>query len=366
MGGLLLMDSRLCVGRFMTFCRSLMKISTSICFGCVALLLVSCSPKKEPDVLQIKIGGRSMSKLPFVIAYDQGLYEKYGLDVELLMGTPEFEGARDPHAKFWRRVVRKLGFESYPETEITVSGHTPAMYGQTRNAQRSKRIAIATTDCSVRYYVVARSDIQSLEDIKGKRIGINSPGTTSAFAAFRLIERMGWDPRFDVSILEDGRQVADIEKGLVDVVIGGDETYEEALRLGYPILEDTRDWGDELSGNSAMVDVGWLEEGDNREQALQFLKAALEGLAIFHQDPDLAVDVALRWYGIPDRATAEGRIQRADYVPRKPYPCREGIINTMRIHDSHEMRQYQSSDFYDDSLIRELDESGFIDALYGD
>ena len=336
-----------------------------LCFMGTAVGLVSCSSKREPDdVLSVKISGRSMSKLPFVIAYDQGLYEKYGLNVELAMAPAEFEGGKDPHPRFWRRVIRKLGIESYPETAITVSGHTPGMYTQTRNAQRSKRVAIAATDCSVRYYVVARSGIETLEDIKGKRIGINGPHTTSAFAAFRLVERMGWDPVFDVSILVEGRTVADIENDRVDVVIGGDEVYDEAMRLGYPILADTREWGDQLSGNSAMVDVAWLAKEGNRDRTLRFLKAALEGLAIFHQNPDLAIDVALRWYGIPDRETAEGRYQRADYVPRKPYPCYEGIENTMRIHDSHEMRKYQASDFYDDSLIRELNDSGFIDGLY--
>lgn len=334
------------------------------CFGLLLTLLVSCGSNDEANVLHVIVKGRSMSKLPFVIAYDQGLYEKYGLEIELAMAPPEFEGGREPHPKFWRRVYRKLGLEPYPEPEITVSGHTPNMYAQTRNAEHTKRVSIAATDCSVRYYVVARPDIQDLKDIKGKRIGINKPGTTSAFAAFRLIERMGWNPDYDVSILQDGRTVKDIEEGRVDVVIGGDEVFDEAQTLGYSILLDTREWGDELSGNSAMVNVGWLEEGNNREQAIQFLKAVSEGLALFHENPELAVDVALRWYGIPDRAMAEGRYQRADYVPRKPYPCIEGIVNTMRIHDSHEMRGYKVSDFYDDSLIRELDESGFIDSLY--
>jgi len=37
----------------------------------------------------------------------------------------------------------------------------------------------------------------------------------------------------------------------------------------------------------------------------------------------------------------------------------------VRIHDSHTMRQYQAQDFYDNSLLRELDENGFIDSLYG-
>ena len=35
---------------------------------------------------------RSVSKLPFVIALDQGLYEKYGLDIEVRMEDPAFEG----------------------------------------------------------------------------------------------------------------------------------------------------------------------------------------------------------------------------------------------------------------------------------
>ena len=36
----------------------------------------------------------------------------------------------------------------------------------------------------------------------------------------------------------------------------------------------------------------------------------------------------------------------------------------MELYDSNEMRQYQAEDFYDDSILRELDESGFIDDLY--
>jgi NitT/TauT family transport system substrate-binding protein len=305
-----------------------------------------------------------MSKLAFVIARDQGLYEKYGLDIEFQMGVPEFEGGKEPHAPFWTRVWRRLGLEKYPETDIRVTGHTPTMYNQTNFPTAPKRIALVSTDCAVRYYVVVRPGIETMEDIKGKRIGISSPHTTSAFAAFRLVERMGWDRQFDVSIMEKGRGIENLKNGRVDVIVGGDETYEEAQREGFKILEDTRIWDDSLAGNSATVEVGWLEEGNNREAARRFLQALLEGLAIFHQQPELALDVAVRWYGIPDLETAKGRYDRADYVPRKPFPCYEGIVNSMRIHDSHEMRQYEAEDFYDDSLLRELDASGFIDELY--
>jgi len=42
----------------------------------------------------------------------------------------------------------------------------------------------------------------------------------------------------------------------------------------------------------------------------------------------------------------------------------EGIKKTMELYDSNEMRKYKLEDFYDDSLMREIDESGFIDSLY--
>ncbi len=50
--------------------------------------------------------------------------------------------------------------------------------------------------------------------------------------------------------------------------------------------------------------------------------------------------------------------------PRKPYPCYDGVKKTMEVYDSNEMRRHTPHDFYDDSLMRELDESGFLDRLY--
>jgi ribosomal protein S19E (S16A) len=51
-------------------------------------------------------------------------------------------------------------------------------------------------------------------------------------------------------------------------------------------------------------------------------------------------------------------------VPRKPYPNVEGIKKTMELYDSHEMRKHKPEDFYDDSFVRELDQSGYIDSRY--
>ena len=71
-----------------------------------------------------------------------------------------------------------------------------------------------------------------------------------------------------------------------------------------------------------------------------------------------------KWHGIKDREVAEIIYDGGKEMSRKPYPCVEGIKKTMELFDSNEMRRYNSEDFYDNSLMREIDESGFIDSLY--
>jgi hypothetical protein len=50
----------------------------------------------------------------------------------------------------------------------------------------------------------------------------------------------------------------------------------------------------------------------------------------------------------------------------KPYAPIEGIKKVMELYDSHEMRKYTLEWFYDDSIVRDLDQSGYIDSLYPD
>ncbi len=119
-----------------------------------------------------------------------------------------------------------------------------------------------------------------------------------------------------------------------------------------------------MAGNSVLVDQDWLKVPGHRDVALRFLKASAEGFALFHRNPELARQAMTKWNGIMGRSSAETIYDRGDSFPRKPYPCYDGIKKTMEVYDSNEMRRYTPESFYDDSLMRELDKSGFLDSLY--
>jgi len=211
---------------------------------------------------------------------------------------------------------------------------------------------------------MGRHGLTSLEELKGKRLGINLVRATTGFVGLLLAQRMGWDPVHDVSLVENGRDVEALREGWVDAIVANERNYALALREGFPILADTRTWNEYIAGNSVMVAPEWLEDPMNREAARRFLRATVEGLALFHQDRELALRVLAEWNGIEDREFAELVYSRGAWFPRVPYPCYEGIEKTMDLYDSNAMRRYVPEDFYDDTLIRELAESGFIDSLY--
>jgi hypothetical protein len=55
-----------------------------------------------------------------------------------------------------------------------------------------------------------------------------------------------------------------------------------------------------------------------------------------------------------------------EQIQNRPASCRlvEGIKKVMEMYNYHEMRKYKPEDFYNDSFVRQLDPSRYIDSLY--
>ena len=335
----------------------------------IAAGLLSCSGGEQIP-LKVQLGTRAISKLPFVIAEDQGLYEKYGLDVDLRMPEPAFEGGRLTHsdgllAQVWRRIWIKTGLTEEWTYDVYVDGSTPNIVKRIDRARFPQLVAVAATDCVLRAHIISRPDTRSLEDLKGKRIGISARrDTTTGFGALTLAKRLGWDPDQDISIKLSGRDVEALREGLVDAIVASEMRYAVAKKQDFRILADTRTWNVALAGNSVMVSRQWLNDKSNHAAIPRLIKALGEALAIFHTNRELGISILQEWNGISDREVAELAYERGQWMPKKPYPCYKGVENTFELYDSNEMRKYSPQDFYDDSFIKAIDESGFFDELY--
>lgn len=312
--------------------------------------------------LQVLLWDVDITKIVPIIAEEEGIYRKNGLAVEQWITTDAAAGARRRHVIVPPEHVRPGDWDTAP---IVISGGSYMMAFHISQADwiREERIILASLDNVVHWKIMARPEIQKLADLKGKRIGAGpyrSPGMIQ-FIALALAERMGWDPVQDISLM-GGWGLDELINGSVDAIVASEVPEITALAAGFHSVGDLRSWRVPIAGSGVIVGRSWVKE--NPETARRFIKSLVEAIALMKKDRSLANRAMAKWFGITDPKQQKILYDGNEEMPRKPYPAVEGIKKTMQLYDSNEMRRYTAEDFYDDTFVRELDESGFIDSLY--
>jgi NitT/TauT family transport system substrate-binding protein len=305
---------------------------------------------QEPLIpVTVELLTRAVSKMPVMIAYDKGYYKKYGLDVKLWMPEGEFPGAIEMN----QRVERP---------DISVDGGAP-MINAVVSGRGAKRLLLASTDCDVRFNIVGRKELKTLADLKGKKLGISSDTAMTGFISRLLMQRMGWERGKDIIIVEQSPRFQDLVDGKADAIVADDRYMALAAKAGYPVLEDTSKWNEHIPGNSVRVEWDWIKQPKNRDIAMRFLKATLEGMATYMTNREEAVRVMLKYHGRMDPEVARGTYEEGRKMSRDMRPCVSGILRMYDLYDSPELRKYKPTDFYDETLWNELEKNGFIAGL---
>jgi ABC-type nitrate/sulfonate/bicarbonate transport system substrate-binding protein len=154
----------------------------SLAFVLFIIGRVPATNAADPKLVNIGwTGGSSWTSLPDRVASEKGFYEKEGLRVRYI----QFQGTN-------------LMLSALLANELDYVTILPFIAGAATRGLPVKIVG-ATTKASG-YAVVARSDIDSIKALKGKRIAINSFGSSADFAIYQLLSRNGLDPNKDVTL----------------------------------------------------------------------------------------------------------------------------------------------------------------------
>lgn len=327
-----------------------------------AFVVAFCLPagalaQDKPFALTVELGDVSLTKMPFVLAAETGIYQKNGLAVTQYI-TPSAAAA-----------VKGSGVNVPPENiksgvvgDINIGGGSPMMVGMTTNAAAIDRVILATTDTVSRFRIVGRTDIARPEDLKGKRWGYSSYGALSHLSAVVFAKQMGWDPEHDVSLIGNAMSIDVLKRGRVDVIVGDEVAWTSALAAGFKEIVDLNRYRIAMAGSGVNAAKDWLAK--NHEAAARFVKSTVDAVALLKTDRQAGFAAMAKWYGIQDSNQAQAIYEEVEKLASKPYPFVEGIKKVMAVYDYHEMRQHRPEDFYDASFVAALDKSGYIDALY--
>ena len=306
---------------------------------------------QDKPLKKISWGVTSLSASNWIpwIAKEAKIYEKYGLDVELIL-------------------VKGSG-----QTSTAILGGSlfaaPVALPTVMLADLSGAdlINIAHTVPGVQSKLLVKQEIKRPEDIKGRRIATSSLGSLGDFLFRYIIRKYGMDPNRDVTWLSIGtppERLQALVSGNVDAADLSYPTDAQALRMGYRVLWDARK---EVVYPSMSVVTRRKNIQDDRDTVMRMLKAHIEGIAYFKSHKDFSLKVLSKYLRTNDRELLEGsyEIFKEDFIST-PYPIMKGLEATYDYVASRrpEIRNHKPEDFMDPSFVAELEKSGFINRIY--
>lgn len=306
---------------------------------------------QDKTLKKISWGVTSLSASNWIpwIAKDAKIYEKNGLDVELVLvkGSGQTSAAILGGSLFAAPVA-------VPQVMMA-------------NLGGADLVNIAHTVPGVQSKLLVGQQIRRPEDIKGKRIATSALGSLGDFLFKYIIRKNGMDPIRDVtwlSIGTPGERLQALASGRVEAADLSYPTDAQGLRMGYRVLWDARK---EVVYPSMSVVTRRKTVQDDRDTVMRMLKSHVEGIAYFKTHKDFSMKVLSKYLRTNDQELLEGSyaIFSQDFIS-VPYPIMKGLEATYDYVAATrpEIRSRKPEEFMDPSLIAELDKSGFIKKLY--
>ncbi len=314
------------------------------------------SPRIDPLTrVDVSLGDVSINKVPQLVAAEQGIYVKYGLDVHQTISAGAARAAAASGVVVPDAYVNRA---AGPAAPIDVGGGSPMIYGSV-NGRGAPRVIVLTQEAMAVDHVIARPGIAGIPDLKGTRLGFSGVGAVTHFSALSLAKRLGWTPGRDITLVSGSATLDALKQDKVDAILTSAMVIALAPQAGYKDIGDLTAYKMPMAGSGIMVDKAYLAA--HRDTVLRFLKADLEATALMQRDRRVCNAGLAKWFDITDAGIQGGMFAFVNKFERKPYPSVDGVKHVLAVYDSPEMRTHAAEEFYDSSLMAELDKSGFLD-----
>jgi ABC-type nitrate/sulfonate/bicarbonate transport system substrate-binding protein len=322
-----------------------------------ALTVFSLSPlnsvfsaETSLKTINVSVPAVSLLQAPLFIAIDAGAFKKYGMDVRYIV-----TGARSIVALVGGSVHFAQGVSSRTVPSAVLAG--------------ADAVLISNFSDKLLFTMHSAPEINSLQDLKGKVVGVSGLGGTTDFATRLALREAGLIPDKDVTIRSIGgvpETVAALRAKVVHAGTLSPPSSFVAQKAGFKILFDMSRLGVDYVASGLGIKKSFL--ASNRAEAKQFVMAMIEGAKILTTDEEFSLRVLAKHTRISDREVLK---QSYDYLRpyylKVPYPSVRAIKDTLDAlaKDLPKAKDADPRDFIDNSIVKEIEASGFIEAVYG-
>jgi len=230
-------------------------------------------PSLAQDRVRIAYVGPSLSNLPLLAAKEIGIFARHKLDVEILLLTSQLSA-----------VALGAGELEY------VAGVGPGSVGGTLAGIPSRAVWVVSN--RILHSVVAQPEVKSLQDLRGKKIGVTGLGGTTHTSLMMAIEKFGGNPReYIVVSLGPQQYLRALESKAVDAATVDPPLLFLVLKKGFSRILDL--------GSVVEMPVGGLTTmmktlNSKSEQVVRIIKSLQEAKDLLLSSKERAVDFTMK------------------------------------------------------------------------
>ena len=322
-----------------------------ICFSVIVTFAAAARGQNLPKV-RAAYTSIGIQFDPVYIMKELNLPRKYGLDVDVL---------------FVPVSSRAIQAALAGEIQFITSGGVANINA---NVTGADFVGLTATLSTFVFKIIASPELKKPEQLRGKKVGISRLGGASDFSIRYALTRWGLVPDKDVAIIQVGgeqEEVLALQNKAVDAVILSEPFATVATRAGASMLVDLSQLGVPYTMHGFGARKSYIQA--NRDITIRFMKAYLEGIYVFKTNKDIALNVLKKYTRLDDLSLVQTSYEEMSQrlIRRVPHPDREGIqtIIDQLAKTRPQMKNLNPGDFIDPSILKEIEDSGFVKKLYG-
>ena len=285
------------------------------------------------------------------LAQEEGLFKKNGLDVELL------------HIPSSSRAIQTMLAGEIAFSYVDVLNTLEA------GLKGADVVLIGGVSNRLIFSLMARQEIKSVAELRGKRIGITRIGSSTHTAALFALGEAGLKPG-DYQILplmEVPNILTALTAGHIDAGTVSPPTNSRARKAGFNELVNLARTGPEYPSVGLATTRSYIKA--NEETVARFVRSYAEAVHLFKTDKTAAIRMLQKYTKVTDSEVLEDTYaQFREYLEGVPYQVsRKGVATILAevAEKDPKARQAKPEDFLDTRFLTAMEREGLFQRLRG-
>jgi ABC-type nitrate/sulfonate/bicarbonate transport system substrate-binding protein len=314
------------------------------------ILLTSAFPSSAQGKVRVNWSVASAAMGGMWVAYEEGIFKKNGLDVEL------------QHISSTSRTIPAMLAGEIDFSSVDVRNALQA------NLKGADLILVLGNANRLVLSLWARPEIKKVSDLRGKRIGITRLGSAAHTAAVYALQKGGLKPGDYqlLSLVEMPSILTALIAGQTDAGVFSAPVSSRARQAGFTELVNLYRDGPEYPAIGIATTLRYINA--NEEATRRFIRSYVEAVHLFKTNKEIGKRAIQKYTKLNDPdALDDSYLQAREFLENIPYVSRAGLATLLAelAEAEPKAKTAKPDDFLEMRFVSELEREGFFKKLWG-